>query len=1530
MEQIEGIDDYAPLSLEDSRSPGADGQEPGGPAARAEELHHAGAGGRAADGQEEAEQIDGIPDALVVQLGPCRSVFPRRSSTLMAYARQRKATKAAVTRAAVAEEKAERSNIALRTVSAMLPGVAALLGQGPGKSIGHQKQPLKPSQFLLLSKAAFLPSGRAPALGVKHKRVICAATNFLQTRQRVALKHMLQRSHRALTLPTRAPDDQHHRYVHMSYLHIWDETKVKSQNKKKRQNTRQTHTGLHAQTLMQRGVLKITCGENELESNFVENWLCKGVQVPSTTADSIYGGLKKSMPSEFFLAHADGTDDLAEAAKSVTSLTVQALCDRASGNLVILRWWAHEVARLPEGLRQKVLYWPDTCAVHAQSRGKLTLKGLRKHTMRHFSIAHLHRQAHIHNSMVAHLERLVARRLRRRVAPPPGDIVGLKTFVQILFDLHAAHHTRGKEGDRHSQRWHDLQTLCSMLNGDLRGEMVHWCWDPQARSGCCKSESECTEKTTVALINCLLGEADPVPAESRWTHLLSNMRKTLLRRVCYKVGHDCFNVEAGDEGDCLQDIDDAAVGLGAEAANRVRARRTIEYYASEESMRELPVYTVVVGAYDEDLLYPLLGDPVGQGTTQGQSKLDALLDRNASLVAACANKFLHFLRSWTAGGPSREPWAILDMLACPVEDSNYKLFARNQILRLASAIFRRFELKFSSFPFRLHIFFSPEYTQAERHALATEVLGAPLDELDPYTIGIRTRFDTEDKLLSTECIATLRSDFEGHGISTDLIERMHSVMKHTVVQRARAKNFANLAREDLLKQAAAVHVARGGVHPLGAKAKGVASATEMLLTTPLLQGLLDRGENANPTTPQDSLMGTRSASSGDSQRQQQQHERQPQGAPADEEALAVADEERGCNYALVRKFEDSLLLNVAENSSEPKRNRGLNPFLLERNKRVQAAKMLKGGKLTDKDLERVKDDFKKFWDRLADKSVYEQAYKDWLDTPPAPVVAKQCEVLSTWAAGSSCSPISARDLWRYQQEFGWPTDDEVFDKTGEHSTVLADNSMQGVDCDRVHLWSIGCRPNNVSRLLIKSAAQFQIIHQGFSNAIDKIGRDLADSGGELFVVSGPKLGAPTTHHRFAFILTGVTFNPRFFEVAMCDWEVAGHKSSPMLPLPSKCSIRSRPCRVTDRWACIDMRSSAELICEIMDSLEEAEMFRASYTIPDVDGSLLWSEISKQETIGHLWRPGMTRPTIHRPPRQGQKRKTSMQAAFDQLLVSDPFSSAATRNVELGSGSAKRRAGANSRRQDRKRLVGNDPETRDCMLEIADRPEAFDDGSAAANPSEVPDSAAAAAAAEAQPNLGNLDEDFDLADALAQEWDDDIGSEHEEELRAMEPADEQHDDTAVAEEIIAHILTEFGGASEDVGVAEGSVFGEADGEEDAAEAAPAPSASSTAQPWELLSDPSPVAGYVTDGKRTVMRIQRGKPLGRCTVTCYRHPSCNVLLNLNRTPDNQDLYRWLYEVEETKPDATPAEKKRLSTLHTSLAKARWSAPKARATQ
>jgi hypothetical protein len=333
--------------------------------------------------------------------------------------------------------------------------------------------------------------------------------------------------------------------VRLSFTHMWDETSLVYKKFQDR-HYRSAQKGIFVQTIVQKGTLRTTLVD--LESvrceRFWESWLTQPLQVEGTSAQALWPAVLRALPQRFRF---DLIQELVKLCESVSSFTLQPYGDKASGNLLLMRrfctFW-HEVI-LPR-LGPRVLFWPDTCTVHLHHRGKLQLKGLKHHTARHFSIANLYKQDSVQSRMLSVMEFLISQRLRRVVGRAPAEVHKLSVVVDILFDMEAPHHLRGPDGSRRSQQHQDLQLLARILNGDVLGELQHFCWDESTQKPCCRNREECVSKTTLACVHSLLSRSDPVPAESTWTHLLTNMKKTLLRRLTHEVGLFVFR----HQGDC--------------------------------------------------------------------------------------------------------------------------------------------------------------------------------------------------------------------------------------------------------------------------------------------------------------------------------------------------------------------------------------------------------------------------------------------------------------------------------------------------------------------------------------------------------------------------------------------------------------------------------------------------------------------------------------------------------------------------------------------------------------------------------------------------------------------------------------------------------------------------------------------------------------------------------------------------------------------------------------------------------------------
>lgn len=763
----------------------------------------------------EPDLLDGLaPLDLLPEPRPHK--FQRRGNDLMAVARGCRATQAATARSEALSAELQSTKAALGAIMTLLPSAVALVGRAKAEHIGKKRRGLTPNDVILLCRAAFIPSKAKLSLGVKHKRVIAMLADLVLRRQALGFERILGHC-RMKVAASEATMGTLRTLVHLTYAHLWDETKVKRSDRGPNKY-KQSRLGVHGETMAQRGVVSRVSLDTGGADTFHEYWLAQPMQVETVSAAALLPAIELGMAKPLSL---QDKASLAQLLESVDSYTFMPVCDRASANLSILRWWGHSLGEdLPESIRHKVLYWPDTCGIHILARGKLVLGELREHTMRHFSISKMHRLDNVRTRMLCNMESLVAQKFRRQVGPPPEGTITLAVFIKVVFEMDEGYHRRGHDLSGHSQRWHDLDRLGKLVNGSLLGDqIVHHCWDSGSSQPCCESKSEALEKATVAIVDALMSHTDPVPAESRWTHLLGNLRKTLLRKAVHGVGLKSFEhaCPGGAGHEERVDVDSEAIGGGVgEAANRIRAKRVTDYYRDESNMHKLAVFVAVLGAYDRTLLYPMLGGPLGTSGCR-RNALGRLLHKETSLVGACLQELLRLLETWRQGEQNREPWVILEALQAPAQDETYMGFARSQVLRLASSVFRRLETKYSSWPFLLFPLTQEDTLDEEKSGIAKALLAADGRVLDTYSAGVRCLFPSTEELLSKRCQATLHADFSAHAFSTDIIERLHTELTHNIPTRAPGLNFTNLSREGLFEAVERVACAARRAAPIGGK-----------------------------------------------------------------------------------------------------------------------------------------------------------------------------------------------------------------------------------------------------------------------------------------------------------------------------------------------------------------------------------------------------------------------------------------------------------------------------------------------------------------------------------------------------------------------------------------------------------------------------------------------------------------------------------------------------------------------------------------
>ncbi|CAK0821077.1 unnamed protein product, partial [Prorocentrum cordatum] len=613
--------------------------------------------------------------------------------------------------------------------------------------------------FKLAAKAAFMPSKAKVAIGVQHRRLIAMAARVTKQRQAVAVDSFLNKSKEELRFPNRA--------VHVAIGHMWDEVEVKHKWKPSARY-RTFEQQVKMPVVVQRATFNTTLFDmaRNRAAQYQEYYLAQAVEIDGTKAKDILPAVRQGLPAKFDVLD---VENFAKSADNYTSYTYMPCPDRASSNINIIKKFATVIdTQIVREAGHHILFWPDTCGIHAHHRGKMKMKSLRRHTMRQFAIVSMNKYRGRLQRNILGIEAIVKRELTREIGPPPPWAHSMTAVVDLLFNAEDEYHRhQGNE----SQMLRDLRELCKVANGSLSNDkFIHHCWDFET---------------------------------SRWTNTLINIKRTLLRRLYHKIGLDCFTGTLyASDWDTSNPPD---VSIGDEALDdymkhvfRVRAKKVKEYYESEEMMRELVVFMAILEAADARLLYPMLGDAIRDDGDR--SKLDMLLDTD-SLIGQFTEDMLGLLNVWDNGDASRRPWMLLDIMKVPMQCQIFSRWARSQILRLSSVMSRRYEVRFSALPYSMYPLSSPRASVAAKRATAerTRALAEHGEMLDCYTRGILRLFPTVNDMLSLKCQMVLNSDFRAHCYGSDQVERLNS--EYTARHHVRApgvKDKESLQEVDVL------------------------------------------------------------------------------------------------------------------------------------------------------------------------------------------------------------------------------------------------------------------------------------------------------------------------------------------------------------------------------------------------------------------------------------------------------------------------------------------------------------------------------------------------------------------------------------------------------------------------------------------------------------------------------------------------------------------------------------------------------------
>ncbi|CAK0846087.1 unnamed protein product [Prorocentrum cordatum] len=710
-------------------------------------------------------------------------------------------------------------------------------------------------------------------------------------------------------------------------------------------------------------------------------------------------------------------------------------------------------------------------------------------------------------------------------------------------------------------------------------------------------------------------------------------------------------------------------------AQGARVRTVRKYYDDDSTFWDLAVLTIVTTVFDYHLLYPVLGDSAAVDLTERQSKFsktDILLDRHGTRIGACLFEFKRLLGPcWSQDSPARMPRSMLDVVGAPLTDDGFMKPSRGAMLRLATSTFRRYEVKYSTWPYKMYKMIDSGAADDEKQRVAQSLLDAPGKQLDIYNFGIRSQVDTVPELPGPRRRSISAADFKNHPHDIANIERTNSELAAYQRKRARGRSSVHVAREQIVREALRVHLDRNGLHPLSPSSQANLPAEESVELAPFI---CEGGGNSGPVlfarqgVSSSELLALGGASDAPSSSSA------PASRPTSRENevfMAPLVVQRP-SAALPAAPAGQAARSSADAAGHPRRRVGLNPFTPARNKHLQAAKLAKGRTLTCEELASAKGGFRADWvergERDGGHDVDRSVYDEWRDDPPDDLGKQSGQVkpyVASWNCGCQATPISKQEFHRHVVQHGWPSDGVICDGGASNHIFKPDETVDFDKWEDYEFWGVGRLARNVSKDGVGDVVKFERVEKHIFSHISNLGKKKADDGTKLIMIEGDTLTEPVSKQRFFAFITGTCYNPKIFDVINCNYH---EDDVDLFAAPETCMI-------SDQFEVLDCQTSDEFILKIVGVLRSASLCSFEYIAFDgFDRSLMWPRVDGKKFISNIFVPERSWPAPSRE--RGQKRKS----AIAKLVAAGAGGEQGEEAAQLGEGLAQG-AGSEAARQE---------------------------------------------------------------------------------------------------------------------------------------------------------------------------------------------------------------------------------------------------------
>ena len=764
---------------------------------------------------QEAEQV-GLEELVALHPGVQRQ-YRQRSWELMAAARAAKKHKQDALVNATKQAQLDEAIAKVNEVASEFPIVATQLGV-----CMKGRQPLGDDRARILTKLSFMPAIKGNHSARNRQNRACAVVSRVLTLECARYCDAIFGREDAPRLDLVPVDRAHQAFQIKLLAWEWDETCQRLQALRAKSLTGE-RVGRHkvaVQVMVQRGTIALyefggdSCGQVvEEQPIFV-----KALRLQSTASDFLLEALLKCMPvdpsnAQEINAIADGSE----------ALLLTWVCDRASSNLISLRWMFEQLNS--PGVDKTILPYADLCAAHgvALVKGRAVMGKSAVQTVSSFTC--LTKNWRFMDALRDSIICLVGKFLKVKREPRPHDQkVRNERLIHVLFgDVLQALRLAGEQkrgGHKKSRLEHDLDQISaafSLLPGCGLDDMVHYCWvEPGSvdfengateGSACCQSREEAVDKVAMPFLNVVVHSSWSTTAASRWTYVVETFRRICLGFSCnallptaLKEVQVQWNAADGLEATLLRII---AADVGDfHSKSRLRLLRVVRGFAQPDSGWKACILLTTLLVIDK-VLFGILGN----GTTGSRAKVYDLISFEKSLVAQASEDLLRLLQSW---GPGSVDWVLLETIGGDnvFEEESVKKWARAQIIQLVAGLVDVFEIRYSRPPWSLLRFIDPAVPVEEQERVFQDAVDMP-EHCRPLFLKRLLQQCPTMHAMRNRGVHILRSLNEGSGISVDFSERSHGQMRLDMRSSGRAKSATASACRVYCQQVRVELIARG-------------------------------------------------------------------------------------------------------------------------------------------------------------------------------------------------------------------------------------------------------------------------------------------------------------------------------------------------------------------------------------------------------------------------------------------------------------------------------------------------------------------------------------------------------------------------------------------------------------------------------------------------------------------------------------------------------------------------------------------------